>query len=85
MATHDVHWGVDWLRDVCALTLPEKVIESAPERQVVERYMPIGVGVGIVPWNGPVILVDALKLRSFLFNLMASMQAQMYNSILESR
>jgi len=67
MATHEVHWGVEWLRDFCKLTLPEKVIESTPERQIVERYTPIGVAVGIVPWNGPVILVNVQKLLSSLF------------------
>ncbi|KAI0393990.1 aldehyde dehydrogenase [Xylariaceae sp. FL0594] len=55
-AEYDVHWGAEWIRDICKLTLPDKVIEKTPGKQVVERYTPIGVGVGIIPWNGPVIL-----------------------------
>lgn len=61
MAIHEVNWGVEWLRDTCKLELQDKVIDDAPGRRVVERYTPIGVGVGIVPWNGPVILVCILS------------------------
>ncbi|KAI1156019.1 aldehyde dehydrogenase [Nemania diffusa] len=56
MTIHEVHWGVEWLRDFCKLTLPEKVTQSTRGRHVVERYIPIGVTAGIVPWNGPCIL-----------------------------
>ncbi|KAI1752330.1 aldehyde dehydrogenase [Xylaria castorea] len=55
-ALFEVHWGVEWLRDFCKLSLPDKVMEASCGRHVVERYTPIGVGVGIIPWNGPVIL-----------------------------
>ncbi|KAI3322824.1 Aldehyde/histidinol dehydrogenase [Xylariaceae sp. AK1471] len=60
MATGKVLWGVEWLRDFCKLSLPDRVIEATWERHVVERYTPIGVAVGIVPWNGPVVLVCIL-------------------------
>ncbi|KAI0408659.1 aldehyde dehydrogenase [Xylaria palmicola] len=56
LAAGDVTWGVEWIRDICKLSLPDNVIEASPERNVTERYTPIGVGLGIVPWNGPVIL-----------------------------
>ncbi|KAI1180138.1 aldehyde dehydrogenase [Nemania sp. FL0916] len=55
-ATGEVFWGAQWLRDFCKLTLPENLIEATWDRHVVERYTPIGVTVGIIPWNGPVIL-----------------------------
>ncbi|KAI1131612.1 aldehyde dehydrogenase [Nemania abortiva] len=55
---HEVNWGVEWLRDFCKLKLPENVIESGWNRHVVERYVPIGVTAGIVPWNGPAILAS---------------------------
>ncbi|KAI0969428.1 aldehyde dehydrogenase [Xylaria arbuscula] len=44
---------VSWFR---TYTLPDNVIEETPEGRVVERYTPIGVGVGIIPWNAPVAL-----------------------------
>ncbi|KAI0195319.1 aldehyde dehydrogenase [Xylaria flabelliformis] len=55
-AEFEVHWGVEWLRDFCKLSLPDKEINADCGRQVIERYVPVGVGVGIIPWNGPVIL-----------------------------
>ncbi|KAI8944203.1 aldehyde dehydrogenase [Xylaria longipes] len=55
-AIYDVTWGVEWLRDFCKLSLPDKITEASCGRHVVERYIPIGVTVGIIPWNGPVIL-----------------------------
>ncbi|KAI0481572.1 aldehyde dehydrogenase [Xylaria cf. heliscus] len=55
-ATHEVNWGIEWVRDFCKLSLPEKVIDASRGGHVIERYTPIGVAAGIVPWNGPVIL-----------------------------
>ncbi|KAH8164683.1 hypothetical protein CIB48_g3584 [Xylaria polymorpha] len=55
-AVYEVNWGVEWLRDFCKLTIPDKVMDAACGRHVVERYTPIGVAAGIIPWNGPVIL-----------------------------
>ncbi|KAI0512624.1 aldehyde dehydrogenase [Xylaria bambusicola] len=56
MAEGDVQWGVGWMRGFCELPQPGDIIESSEDRHVVERYTPIGVAVGIVPWNGPVVL-----------------------------
>ncbi|KAI0542318.1 aldehyde dehydrogenase [Xylaria digitata] len=56
MAVVDVHWGVQWMRDFCTFSLPDKLIEATWERYVIERYVPIGVTVGIIPWNGPIVL-----------------------------
>ncbi|KAI1368447.1 aldehyde dehydrogenase [Xylaria arbuscula] len=56
MAEGDVQWGVGWMRGFCELPQPGDIIESSQDRHVVERYTPIGVAVGIVPWNGPVVL-----------------------------
>ncbi|KAI0838042.1 aldehyde dehydrogenase [Hypoxylon sp. FL0890] len=47
---------VRYLRGFCQLSLPEEVIEDTKERKVVTRYTPLGVVVGIVPWNFPVQL-----------------------------
>lgn len=38
------------------MTLSETVIEDTAERRVVERFVPLGVAVGIVPWNFPLML-----------------------------
>ncbi|KAI1429261.1 aldehyde dehydrogenase [Xylaria sp. FL1777] len=56
MALSDIQWAVSLLRDICKFSLPENVIEETQERRVVERYRPIGVTVGIVPWNAPAVL-----------------------------
>ncbi|KAI0379515.1 aldehyde dehydrogenase [Hypomontagnella monticulosa] len=50
-AQHEVITGVQWLRDFAKMSPPGDVIEDAPERKVTTRYTPLGVAVGIVPWN----------------------------------
>ncbi|KAI0816302.1 aldehyde dehydrogenase [Xylaria sp. FL0064] len=52
----DIQITLKIIRDILKFSLPDNVVEETPEGRVVERYTPIGVGVGIVPWNGPVIL-----------------------------
>ncbi|KAF7554294.1 hypothetical protein G7Z17_g3030 [Cylindrodendrum hubeiense] len=39
------------------LDLPEDVVDDNPERPVMTRYVPLGVVVGIVPWNFPLMLL----------------------------
>jgi acyl-CoA reductase-like NAD-dependent aldehyde dehydrogenase len=36
---------------MCALDVPEEIIEDTAEKLVKTRYTPLGVAVGIVPWN----------------------------------
>lgn len=38
------------------LEVPEELTEDTEDRQVITRYMPLGVVVGIVPWNFPMSL-----------------------------
>lgn len=38
------------------LELPTEEIVNEAERQILVRYTPLGVTVGIVPWNYPVLL-----------------------------
>ncbi|KAK2624582.1 hypothetical protein QTJ16_005775 [Diplocarpon rosae] len=54
-ASDEIDTAVSWLRTCAALSLPEERIEE-PTRTIVVRYTPIGVAVGLVPWNFPILL-----------------------------
>ncbi|KAL8635161.1 MAG: hypothetical protein Q9228_007321, partial [Teloschistes exilis] len=45
-----------WLRAFSVMKLPEDIIEDNEERQVINRFTPLGVAAGIVPWNYPILL-----------------------------
>lgn len=51
----EVDLAISWLRGIANLELPEQVIEKEHQKIVV-RYTPLGVAVGIVPWNYPILL-----------------------------
>ncbi|ETS76478.1 hypothetical protein PFICI_11865 [Pestalotiopsis fici W106-1] len=53
------------IREVIKYRLTEEVIEDTDERKIVLRHVPLGVGVGIVPWNFPMLL-GIVKLVSAL-------------------
>lgn len=38
------------------MELPEEVLEEDEEKKVINRYTPLGVCCGIVPWNYPILL-----------------------------
>ncbi len=38
------------------MDVPDEIIEDTEDRQVITRYTPLGVVVGIVPWNFPLSL-----------------------------
>ncbi|KEF57318.1 NAD-dependent aldehyde dehydrogenase [Exophiala aquamarina CBS 119918] len=46
---------VHWLKTIANLELPEERIVEG-DREIVVRYTPLGVTVGIVPWNYPILL-----------------------------
>ena len=46
---------IQWLRGIAKLELPVQNFEEA-ERTIVVRYTPLGVAVGIVSWNYPILL-----------------------------
>lgn len=52
----EVDTSARWVREFCKLTLPEVVIEDNEERKIITHYTPLGVVVGIVPWNYPLML-----------------------------
>ncbi|EXJ79757.1 aldehyde dehydrogenase (NAD+) [Capronia epimyces CBS 606.96] len=55
-AVGEIKAGVHWLRSLSKLELKEETIEEDEEKRVVVRHTPLGVTVGIVPWNFPVQL-----------------------------
>ncbi|KAI8622890.1 Aldehyde/histidinol dehydrogenase [Xylariaceae sp. FL1651] len=52
----EVQSCVKWIRGICDLSLPDNVIEDTERRRIIEKYTPLGVAVGIVPWNFPLML-----------------------------
>ncbi|KAK4161339.1 putative potassium-activated aldehyde dehydrogenase [Cladorrhinum sp. PSN259] len=55
-ASQELGFALLHLRQTATLRLDEEVIEDTEERTASVRYVPVGVGVGIVPWNYPVLL-----------------------------
>ncbi|KAK7911835.1 Aldehyde/histidinol dehydrogenase [Apiospora marii] len=53
------------IRQMVPLRLEEELVEENEERKVVRRYLPLGVGVGIVAWNFPMGLA-VVKLAAAL-------------------
>jgi acyl-CoA reductase-like NAD-dependent aldehyde dehydrogenase len=50
-AEQEVDYGASWLAGTCELDMPFEVVDDSPEKLVRTRYVPLGVVVGIVPWN----------------------------------
>lgn len=42
-----------WLSKTAKLQPKDEIVEDTPELEVRVRYLPLGVSVGIVPWNFP--------------------------------
>ncbi|KAJ9614295.1 hypothetical protein H2200_002431 [Cladophialophora chaetospira] len=55
-AVQEVQVGVLWMRELAKIKLQEEILEETTDKQVVVRYTPLGVSVGIVPWNFPIHL-----------------------------
>ncbi|KAI1120061.1 aldehyde dehydrogenase [Nemania abortiva] len=55
-AKNEFEIAMSFLKGFCDLSLPVETIEDTKERKVVTHYIPIGVTVGITPWNYPVYL-----------------------------
>ncbi|KAH7088009.1 aldehyde dehydrogenase [Paraphoma chrysanthemicola] len=55
-AKTEVQAGLHWMRQITTLELKEEVLEEDASKQVVVRYTPLGVTLGIVPWNFPIHL-----------------------------
>ena len=48
--------ATSWIKAFSVMALPEEVIEDTEEKKIVNRYVPLGVCCGIVPWNYPILL-----------------------------
>ncbi|KAH8803610.1 aldehyde dehydrogenase [Xylogone sp. PMI_703] len=55
-AAGEVDSAARWLKETARMDVPEEVMEDTADRTVITRYTPLGVVVGIVPWNFPVQL-----------------------------
>lgn len=55
-AQMDIGGAAEYFTKTSDFTIPENVVDSDPEHTVITRYTPIGVAVGIVPWNFPALL-----------------------------
>lgn len=54
-ARMELDFALHWIRTIAELELPVEKLESG-DKTIVVRYTPLGVAVGIVPWNYPVLL-----------------------------
>ncbi|TDZ33666.1 putative aldehyde dehydrogenase FUS7 [Colletotrichum spinosum] len=57
-AQFEISEAIKHFRGVPTLPFPEEVVSDDPDRRVITRYVPLGVAVGIVPWNFPVLLAS---------------------------
>ena len=55
-AKFELDLAIALVRGIVGLELKEEVLKEDASVRVVQRHVPIGVCVGIVPWNAPVIL-----------------------------
>lgn len=55
-AKAEVAAALQWIRTIVTFELPEEVVEEDDTKKVIVRYTPLGIAVGIVPWNFPIHL-----------------------------
>ncbi|TVY15236.1 putative aldehyde dehydrogenase FUS7, partial [Lachnellula arida] len=55
-ARFEIDTSLHWTRTLAILDLPDKKIDDG-DKEIITRYIPLGVVVGIVPWNHPILLV----------------------------
>ncbi|KAM0335215.1 hypothetical protein ACHAQA_000257 [Verticillium albo-atrum] len=55
-ALFEVQQAIGTLKGITQLPFGDEVVEDSDNNRIVTRYVPIGVAVGIVPWNFPIVL-----------------------------
>ncbi|KAK0747179.1 Aldehyde/histidinol dehydrogenase [Schizothecium vesticola] len=55
-AARELEFALSHIRVTAKLRIPEQVLQDNEECSATLRYTPLGVGVGIIPWNFPVLL-----------------------------
>ncbi|KAG5298830.1 aldehyde dehydrogenase [Histoplasma capsulatum G186AR] len=55
-AAADIQSGIASVKATANFELKDEVLENNEDRELIPRYTPLGVVVGIVPWNFPVML-----------------------------
>lgn len=78
-AEQEVDFAAHWLAGTCQLDLPEDVVEDTPERYVTTRYVPLGVVVGIVPWNCE-FLRNKIAMSSVNLTISSSLDAPLWKA-----
>ena len=53
-AQGEVDIAVTWLNGLASYKVEDETIEEESDREIIIRYTPVGVCVGIVPWNFPI-------------------------------
>lgn len=56
LAQGEVDSGSAWLNGLATYKVEDEKVEEDSDREIIVRYTPIGVAVGIVPWNFPIQL-----------------------------
>ena len=51
----EIDTAVAWIRSTASFELPVERTDAG-DKEIVVRYTPLGVAVGIVPWNFPILL-----------------------------
>lgn len=53
---HEIGMATEWLQKIPTMKIPEDILEETEDRQIIQRYVPLGVACAIVPWNYPILL-----------------------------
>jgi acyl-CoA reductase-like NAD-dependent aldehyde dehydrogenase len=59
-ARNEVGTALKFLKGYATLSpLQDETLEDSAERKITTSYVPVGIAVGIVPWNYPIYLASA--------------------------